>query len=115
VLPRRLLSRTKIALIIRVHAVGDDVEAVLRAKLFHHRKQLVFAMEAPRSVILAVVRALQLRSLDDRERNVLLLRKRNRILHLGSRQAWRISQHREHLLAERLMRRPCEERRIDTA
>ncbi len=109
------LSGTVVALIVRIHAVGDDVEAVFCAELLHHREELVFAMKAARGVVLAVFGVLHLGGRNHGERNFLFLREGYGVVHLRASQAGRVGKNRQHFVAEFAVRGPCQEGGIDTA
>ena len=53
------LSGTKVALIIGIHAVSDGLEPMFCAKRFHHREQLVLAMETARAVVAYIFGAIK--------------------------------------------------------
>src|SRR5947208_17200438 len=108
------LTRTKIALVIKVHAVRSCLEIVSCRKSLHHRKQLILAVKTPRGVIADVLRAGEFRSGNDLKRNSLLARENHGIVQLEAGKAWRICNDRQHVVAERLMRSPGEKGRIST-
>jgi len=111
----RRLSRPEIALIVQVHAIGDAVEPAGAAKLFHHVKKLVLAVKTPRPVIADIFRPVHFRGVDDFQRNRALPGEREGVSQLSAGQAWRIGDHRKHVVAQSLMRSPGEKRRIDAA
>src|SRR5208337_832878 len=98
-LSRSLLAGPEIALVVGINAVSDHVEAALRAEPLHYREQLVLAIEAARGVVLAVLCALHLSSLNNGERDSLLFGERRRVLHLRARQAGRVGENRQHIIA----------------
>ena len=111
----RRLSGTKITLIIDIHAVGNGLESPFCGKCLHHLKKLVFTVEAPLAVIADIFRPIHFAGLDHLNGDPVLLREGERVLQLGARQAGRICDYSEHVLAQDVVRDPCKIRRIDAA
>src|SRR6267142_295597 len=112
-LPRCLLARPKVPLVVEVHAVRNRIEAVLFAIRLHDGKQFILAMEASKRVVADVLRPIDLLGWDDFDGDTLFLDKRNRVVQLGASDTGRVGNHGEHILSQRLMRHPGQVRRID--
>ena len=92
------LAGPEIALIVNIYPVSNRLETALFSKLLHYLKKLVFAVEAALAVITDIFRALHLRSLNDLNRNIVLLGKSQCVLKLCACQAGRIGDYRQHVL-----------------
>jgi len=103
VLPCRFLPGAKVTLVVRIHAVGDALEAALPAEFLHQGEQLILAMEAADGVVAHVLRTLQFLGGHHFQRDLPLLREGNRILQLETGQAGRIGNYRQHVVAKNLM------------
>ena len=112
-LTRSRLARTEIALIIDVYPVGNGLEAVFCGKSLHHMEKFIFAMEAPLAVIPDVFRSVHFAGLDHLNGNPMFLRECESVLKLGTRQAGRICDQGQHVLAKDLACDPCQIGRID--
>ena len=110
-----LLTGTKIALIVEVHAIGDSIEAARRPEFFHQRKQFIFAEEAALRIIAHIFRTVKFRGRDYFKGNRLFLGESNCIGKLGARQAGRVGDDRQHVFSQRLMRSPSQVGGVNTA
>ena len=114
-LPRGGLPRPEITLVVEVDAVSDGVKAALPGEIMHHLEQLILAVKAALPVVLNILRALHLGGVNDFKRNALLPGKGCGVLKLGAGQAGRIRDDGEHVLPQRLARRPRQISRIHAA
>src|SRR5439155_26324744 len=103
------LARAEVALVIQVYSVGNRLEAMLAAEIFHHGEQFIFTEKAARSVIARVFRAVEFVGCDDFERNPVLAGKCNRVGKLSASQTGRVCDDGQHVVTEYLMCRPCQE------
>src|SRR5579864_1937824 len=103
-----LLPGTKVALVVNVHAVGNDVEAASYAQFFHHGEKLVFTLKAALAVIAGIFGAVEFGGGDDFERNRLLVGKGDGIVQVRASEAGRVGNHREHVCAQSAVRGPGE-------
>src|ERR1700722_1761168 len=104
----RDLPGPEVALIIHIDAVRDGREPMFRAKRFHHREQLVLAMETARAVVAYVFGAIKFGGGNDFERNAVFAGELNRIVEMSASQARRIRDYRQHVGAEHLVSSPGE-------
>src|SRR5437764_12535330 len=100
VLLRSTLSGAKVASIVKVLPIRNVAEAQFRTLLIHDREQLVLAVEAAGRIVARILRSRHLISDDNIERNLPALGEFDRELQLMPRQAWRVGEHRQHVLAE---------------
>ena len=110
-----LLAGAEVALIVKVHAVSDGVEAACGAEFFHHRKKLVFALKAALAIVARIFGAVEFGGGDDFDRNALLVGKGNGIVQLSASQAGRVGDHRQHVCAKSAVGGPGEIRGIHAA
>ncbi len=110
---RRLLPRTKVALIVEVHTVCDRIKSARGAQTFHHIKQLILAVKAALSIVPHVLGALEFRSRHHLHRNPLLVRECQSVRKVRACQAGRVSNHRQHVTAQNFMGGPGKISRID--
>ena len=96
---RRLLAGTIIALVIKVYAISTGVEPMFGAVALHHRKQLIFAVEAALRVVADVVGVFQFLRLDHLAWDPLLFGEPQGIFKLRSRQRRRVGDERQHIFA----------------
>lgn len=112
---RGAVAGPEVALVVRVHAVGDRVEAQLVAKLCHHFEQLGLAEVTAVRPVRAIASALHLVRVDEavRERELRDDFVCELAVALGVRGRHR--RDRERAGAERAVRRPGEVARIHAA
>ena len=112
---RGVLAGAKVSLIIHIHSIRDRFETMRLPVLIEHAEQLVFAMKTPHGVIARIGRILKLTRFHNLDRDLMLARECQRVIKMSARQAWRVSNHRDHRVFQHLASRPCQIRRIDAA
>ena len=101
--------------IVGVHAVSNCGESARARQRRQFPKQFILAMEAAVRRVGDVSRIIKLRRANNLQRNIKLAGKPDRMLALRLGETRRISQHREHPLAQRPPRRPRQVSRIHPA
>ena len=114
-LPRGLLPRSKVALIVEVHTVGDSVETASGPESFHDREEFVFALKAALAVIAGILGTIKLRSGDDLDGNVLFVGEGQGVGKMRAGKAGRVGDHRQHVVSESAVRGQGKIRGVDAA
>ena len=88
------------------------LKAIVLAKVFHHLKKLIFAVEAPALVIAAIFCAFQFARREHRQGNALFCGEGDGVTLVPSRETRRVSQHRCHAASKFAVGDPCKVSRV---
>src|SRR5579864_9168259 len=112
-LPRGLLTRTEVALVIHIDPVGNGVELVRAAKIFHNGEQFVLAVEAASSIVAGIFGAIEFGGGNDLQRDALFSGKVHRVIQLSASETGRVCNDRENVPPQDLMDSPSQEAGIN--
>src|SRR5246127_3373906 len=94
--PGGLLPWAEVSLVVQVHAIGNRVVALRGAQVFHDGEQFVFALKAALPVVARILWTVEFRGGNNLDGDSLLLGEGDGIRQMSPREAWRISDGRQH-------------------
>src|ERR1700757_3063781 len=106
--PGGLLPWAEVSLVINVYTIGNCVEALRGAQVFHDGEQFVFALKTTLPVVAGILRTLEFRGGNNLEGDSLLLGEGDGIRQMSPREAGRISDDCQHIRPQDAMRSPGE-------
>src|SRR5439155_7241031 len=102
-LRRGHLPRTEIALIVKIHSVGDSLKAASGRKSLHHSEELVLAVKAAGGIIPNVFRPVEFLGTNHLDWNVVFAGEGDSITELEPRQARGVGDDCQHVIAQGFM------------